>query len=113
MPLSPRYVAKAKVILESRARIRGRPIFYSELANELGIHALAVGGVLQPLNEETYTEHGRLLSVLVVSKENHIPSGEFFQQARRLGAMATDELPQEFFKSELLRVYDAYSKEQE
>jgi hypothetical protein len=104
------YVPEARKILEDLASNSAQPITYADLAAKLGIAAQSAGGVLEPISRSTYEKDGVLLSVLVISKEKGMPSEEFFNQARRWGAMKDNELPQEFFGRELAAVYQKYKK---
>jgi hypothetical protein len=108
MSMSDRYIEKATVLLEELARSCGSPITYSELASKLAIAAQSTGGVLRPVLKASFEQKGVLLTILVVSKSDGIPSGDFFDQARELKVMFETELPQQFFRRHLQEVYDAY-----
>jgi hypothetical protein len=108
MPLTEKYIYQTREILEGIARRHGSPVFYSELTDHLRIATQAAGGVLIPISDESYRLKRVLLSALVVSKNDGLPSKRFFDQARALGAMGDHELPQLFYRAELQRVYDAY-----
>lgn len=109
MALTEKYIDEARGILEEIARHRSSPIFYGSLTGRLRIATRSAGGVLIPISEESYKTREVLLSVLVVLKKTGLPSGRFFEQAKELGAMKGDDLPQNFYSAELQRVYDAYS----
>jgi hypothetical protein len=108
MPLTEKYISKARAILEEIARNQGSPIFYSDLTARLGIATQAAGGVLIPVSSESYRLHQILLSAVVVSKSDGLPSKRFFDQAKELGAMGDSEIPQIFHRAALQRVYDSY-----
>jgi hypothetical protein len=108
MPFSDKYVNEARVILEDLARKVANPICYLDLTKRIGIAARSAGAVLVPISEKSYKANGILLSALAVNKKTGIPSEGFFEQAKKLGAMRDDDLPQLFFRAELERIYDAY-----
>jgi hypothetical protein len=110
MPLTEKYVTRAREILQQIARKRGSPIFYSELTSQLGIATQSAGGVLIPISDDSFRTKKVLLSALVVSKSNNLPSQRFFERAAELGAMGPKDLPQVFHRAELQRVYDAYDE---
>ena len=103
------YVSEVTRILEEMARNKKPPVFYSDLSVKIAVAAQSMGGVLEPISKESYDKKKVLLSVLVVRKDSGLPGDEFFEQARRWGAMKEDELPQRFFRQELERVYKAYA----
>jgi len=108
MPFAEKYVNEATQILETLARSRETPIFYSELARKIGVSAISAGAVLRRVSKRSYDANGRLLGVLVVTKKTGLPSDSFFEQAKELYVMRDDELPQIFFRTELNRVYGAH-----
>jgi hypothetical protein len=110
MPLTEKYVTRAREILQQIARKHGSPIFYCELTSQLGIATQAAGGVLIPISDDSFRTKRVLLSALVVSKSNNLPSQRFFEQAAELGAMGPKDLRQVSCRAELQRVYDAYDE---
>jgi len=111
MGLRPERIEKARQILEVVARTHGNPICYSDLTNKVGVAPRAAGGLLGPICEQSKKEKGVMLGVLAVSKKSGMPSEPFFDLARRLDLMKPNELPQLFFRGQLKRVYDVYTKE--
>jgi hypothetical protein len=72
-----------------------------------------MGAVLRQVCRESYREHGVMLGVLVGNKKRKFPSDGFFELARELGAMRPNELPQEFYKAELQKVFAIYGPERQ
>lgn len=98
-----------EVLLEAQARSHQQFTNYGTIAFKVGVSARSMGGVLGQVSRESYEKKHILLSVLVGNKRSKFPSAGFFALARELGAMQPNELPQEFYKAELLRVFSVYA----
>ena len=87
-----------------------KTICYSELGSEFGINARQVGEVVGEISIYERRQDHPLLSAVVVLKNMGIPSkgfweGPTYEQARKRGVSKQD-----FWKSELNRVYDYWQR---
>ena len=87
-----------------------KTICYSELGGEFGISLMLVGKVVGDISVFESQQCRPLLSAVVVSKNTGIPSkgfwgGPTYEKARKKGVSRQD-----FWKSELNRVYDYWQR---
>lgn len=94
---------------------RGDRIFYSELMDMFGLnyknphHRKKIGLLLCEVSEKSYVENKSMLSVVVVNKSTNVPSGTFFELAKKLKAITTYEDENEFFERQLRLVFRCYA----
>ncbi|CAA7616858.1 hypothetical protein [Magnetospirillum sp. UT-4] len=105
---------RAKVLRSvSNAAVAGRLIPYSEVMEAAGLssrnprHRGVIGALLTDLSQESWREHGFLVSCIVIQKASGRPNGLFFELARTLGALPEDGDPDAFWQAECLKLYAA------
>jgi hypothetical protein len=96
-------------ILIDRARNR-RTTTYAYLRRQVpGVNFITEGPILGAISTDTYPERGVFLSAVVVGDVTALPGNGFFELARSLGCVFTDQPT--FHHDELNRVFAAYSSD--
>ena len=72
-------------------------VYYEDIMPLVGLswqnphHRKEIGRMLCTISKDEVTQRRPMLSVLVVQKSNHLPSGSFFDLAQKLGRQGSED----------------------